>query len=177
MTSGAPPLRLADYFFVVGIQDKDILSKYEAAKSSGGSISNESYFNMNVAEPKEQTQGAATLDNTMLDHVATVIQNFDKDRDMARDTVIAVWDGTGQPSPSRRKSVASATNTVIKSSTRRMSSATSRPSSKSISTLDRPSINNTDRRSLSNDRHSVSGNGNFIFVWGVSVWHSHVCGD
>ncbi|KAI8576404.1 hypothetical protein K450DRAFT_257121 [Umbelopsis ramanniana AG] len=156
MTSNVPPLRLADYFFVVGIQDKDIITKYEAARSSGGSISNESYFNVNAAEPKEQTQGVATLDNTMLDHVATVIQNFDKDRDMARDTVIAVWDGTGQPSPSRRKSVASATNAVLKSGTRRMSSATSRPSSKSISALDRPSINDTDRRSLSNDRHSVS---------------------
>jgi hypothetical protein len=164
MNSGAPPLRLADYFFVVGIQDKDIITKYEAARSSGGSISNESYFNVNAAEPEEQTQGVATLENTMLDHVATVIQNFDKDRDMARDTVIAVWDGTSQSTPSRRKSVASATNTVLKSNTRRMSSATSRPSSKSISALDRPFINDTDRRSLSNDRHSVSGNGNFIIV-------------
>lgn len=165
MSSGIPPVRLADYFFVVGIQDKDIIPKYEAAKASGGSITNESYFNITPTEPQQETKNhAAALDNTMLDHVANVIQNFDKDRDMARDTVIAVWDSTSPSGSNRRKSVAlSATDAVLKSSSRRMSTSTARPSSKSVSSVDAPNIQ-IDHLSLSPDLHSVPGKGNLIMA-------------
>lgn len=162
MSSGNPPSRLADYFFVVGIHDRDIIPKYEAAKSAGGSIANESYFNIHPTE-SQQTQRAASLDNTMLDHVATVIQNFDKDRDMARDTVIAIWDGTGSPGADRRKSIATATNAVLKSSSRRISTSVTRPSSKSVGSMDIPT-SDLNRILLSDDQHPVSGKGNLIML-------------
>ncbi|KAM3584062.1 hypothetical protein VKS41_004029 [Umbelopsis sp. WA50703] len=135
MTSSNPPTRLADYFFVVGIHDNDILDKYEMCKSSGGCVTNESYFNM-PQRPETRKAHAVTLDGSMLDHVATVMQHFDKDRDMARDTVIAVWDSA---SPSnRRRSIAAATSSVLKSGAQRKSSSESvRSHGKSIKSFDK----------------------------------------
>lgn len=169
MTSSNPPARLADYFYVVGIHDKDLLDKYEMAKTSGGYVTNESYFSMSK-KPTTRKVRSATLDGTMLDHVTTVMHNFDKDRDIARDTVIAVWDGTG-PS-NRRRSIAAATDSVLKSGSRRMSSSESvRSPGKSIKSLDK-ALSDHEKSPQVDDARLFSGKGS---VWLPSV--TSICSE
>lgn len=106
----APGTRLADYFFVAGVRDQDIIRTFEAVRN--GPISDDCYYQRQLDaaqrildnKPKE-TEGRHKLthaktgaphltrkDTTLgvLEHVRAVMDHFDKERDSARDTVIAL---------------------------------------------------------------------------------------
>ncbi|KAF7726210.1 hypothetical protein EC973_009008 [Apophysomyces ossiformis] len=121
--------RLADYFFVAGVHDDNILPTYEAAK--GGSTSATDGFHYYHQQEQAASNGQCILSELssssapsspgdkiegrkrgfslpkslseyprdslhgVLDHVQAVIDNFDKERDTVRDTVIAVHDHNG----------------------------------------------------------------------------------
>jgi hypothetical protein len=100
--------RVADYFFVAGVHDTHILPTYEQVKKQGGeNIKNDSQY---YQQQEQAVNGAqsfmplATQETSLkenytdtslsgvLDHVQNVIDHFDKERDTARDNVIAVHD-------------------------------------------------------------------------------------
>ncbi|KAG2215168.1 hypothetical protein INT46_001444, partial [Mucor plumbeus] len=127
----APTSRVADYFFVAGLHDNNLISTFESAKKHQRTGDNDvSYYQQQeqavsgkptmpespppldtmesnsrpvgnrrrchtVAEPpmlRSTLSEAATSASLLgvLDHVQNVIDNFDKERDTARDNVIAV---------------------------------------------------------------------------------------
>lgn len=95
-SSPAPGSRLVDYFFIAGIKDHQILSTYHSTRD--GRQDDELYYhrqqiaiqtNNNSRRPNSlQRDGSFGV----LDHVQAVIDHFDKERDHARNTVIAVHD-------------------------------------------------------------------------------------
>jgi hypothetical protein len=100
--------RVADYFFVAGVHDTHILPTYEQVKKQGGeNIKNDSQYYQQQEQAVNgaqsfmplQTQETSLKENYtdtsllgVLDHVQNVIDHFDKERDTARDNVIAVHD-------------------------------------------------------------------------------------
>lgn len=111
MTSNSGGQKLADYFFVAGVNDNDLLATYKAAKEGQQTTSDEFYYqrqNTAAAQVLDKDRPSDTNDNAtkkhqedralrdatfgVLDHVQAVIDNFDKERDSIRDTVIAVLD-------------------------------------------------------------------------------------
>ncbi|KAG0183459.1 hypothetical protein DFQ29_004403 [Apophysomyces sp. BC1021] len=116
-----PASRLGDYFFVAGVHDDNILPTYEAAKrgpsatldglyyhqqeqaaTNGQCVFSQSPPSVDRAEgrkrglslPKSLSEYPRDSLHGVLDHVQAVIDNFDKERDTVRDTVIAVHDHT-----------------------------------------------------------------------------------
>ncbi|KAI8370884.1 AEX-3 domain-containing protein [Choanephora cucurbitarum] len=150
MPNSSAPIasRVADYFFVAGLHDNQLIPAYEHAKTNS-SISDASYYQqqehavanngqllLNYAEKRPHLEkinrrrgksmivkgSTATLDPPLLrsslsdaatsasllgvlDHVQNVIDNFDKERDSARDNVIAVQDPSRNQTERKRKSL------------------------------------------------------------------------
>lgn len=115
-SSFLPASRVADYFFVAGLDDANIIPTFENAKKYQQLSDNDNHYyqqqemainGTKTTATRPRPQGV-TSDPTflksfpkeeasnsllgVLDHVQTVIDNFDKERDMARDNVIAVHD-------------------------------------------------------------------------------------
>ncbi|KAI8990046.1 hypothetical protein BDB01DRAFT_717940 [Pilobolus umbonatus] len=108
-TSGS---RVADYFFVAGVHDDHIIPAFESAKKHRRFCDNDhSYYQQQEAAvannganykydmndspidvPHNIFPGSSASLLGVLDHVQSVIDNFDKERDSARDNVIAVHD-------------------------------------------------------------------------------------
>ncbi|KAI8891244.1 hypothetical protein K501DRAFT_745 [Backusella circina FSU 941] len=91
--------RVADYFFVAGVHDTHILPTYQQVKKQGGeNLPNDSQYYQQQEQavnggipqfmPLEEQKDSSLLG--VLDHVQNVIDHFDKERDTARDNVIAV---------------------------------------------------------------------------------------
>ncbi|KAI8377993.1 AEX-3 domain-containing protein [Radiomyces spectabilis] len=100
--------RLADYFFVCGLHDNHLLATYDAVKRGQITSADEYYYDQQrqavavtsneAPEPvNNRTTGkllpqSSSKDSLaeVLDHVQSIIDIFDKERDSARDNVIAV---------------------------------------------------------------------------------------
>ncbi|ORY98199.1 hypothetical protein BCR43DRAFT_437358 [Syncephalastrum racemosum] len=112
-----PGTRLADYFFVAGVRDHDIIDTFETIRS--GQLSEDVYYqcqldaaqrvsgntqpkagrNHNKAGRRHTLSHSKTVPSHLtrkdtalgvLEHVRAVMDHFDKERDSARDTVIAL---------------------------------------------------------------------------------------
>lgn len=116
-SSPAPGSRLADYFFVAGLGDSSVLETYEAVKQGRRQptpAADDYYYyqqqqqraatTTNDVQPSDRFNGnrftsvpeglsnSSTAHDAMLEHVKAVIDSFDKERDSARDAVIALHD-------------------------------------------------------------------------------------
>lgn len=95
-SSPAPGSRLVDYFFIAGIKDQQILSTYHSTRD--GKQDDELYYHRQqiAIQPNDNNRTPNHLQRDgsfgVLDHVQAVIDHFDKERDHARNTVIAVHD-------------------------------------------------------------------------------------
>lgn len=95
-SSPAPGSRLVDYFFIAGIKDHQILSTYHSTRD--GRQDDELYYHRQqiAIQPNNNSRPPNNLQRDgsfgVLDHVQAVIDHFDKERDHARNTVIAVHD-------------------------------------------------------------------------------------
>lgn len=95
-SSPAPGSRLVDYFFIAGIKDHQILSTYHSTRD-GRQDDDLYYHRQQIAiQPNNNSRPPNNLQRDgsfgVLDHVQAVIDHFDKERDHARNTVIAVHD-------------------------------------------------------------------------------------
>lgn len=111
MTNHAlPASRVADYFFVAGLHDEHIIPTFENARRHQQTSDSDIVYYQQQERALSNLNSRPTLppmisDPTflktipkqespsllgVLDHVQNVIDNFDKERDLARDNVIAV---------------------------------------------------------------------------------------
>ena len=98
---------VADFFFVAGLDDAELLlpnagcdyyrHQELALKKDRGSAVQQSRKRGKSLPLYSSAQEQDSLVHGMLHHVQTVIDNFDKERDMARDNVIALLPENAQP--------------------------------------------------------------------------------
>ncbi|KAI9476079.1 MAG: AEX-3 domain-containing protein [Benjaminiella poitrasii] len=115
----SPSSRVVDYFFVAGLHDSHLIPAFESAKNNNQTEENDaSYYQQQEQAVLSQSPPEFDINDTnrirrkrgytiaqdhfeenkddsllgVLDHVQSVIDHFDKERDIARDNVIAVHD-------------------------------------------------------------------------------------
>ncbi|KAI9272513.1 AEX-3 domain-containing protein [Sporodiniella umbellata] len=95
-----PTSRVADYFFIAGLNDEHVIPTLDSAKMSQQLSDSESTYykqqeravhNLHRPQHRKSVSKQESLLG-VLDHVQNVIDHFDKERDLARDNVIAVMD-------------------------------------------------------------------------------------
>ncbi|KAI9318757.1 AEX-3 domain-containing protein [Dichotomocladium elegans] len=146
--------RLADYFFVAGLNDDRILSTYTAIKEghhcsdyfeqqqiASAQTNNEQRTTTATEAKLPATNGKPTRTNRrsthvardasfgVFDHVQAVIDNFDKERDSARDSVIAVHDQRGLAEKFKMAAAKSPTSPILTERNRSASTSDCLPAS------------------------------------------------